>query len=122
MFSSLLRPRNRERRAGGRSSPPVAVRRPLLENSDGQVVENEEAEQEVYAEGLNYDEDDDEEEGDEDDVGTPLLPIFASEHLGTFAMCGPASDCVGRGCSSMIQDSHGKMLSKAFILVAAPVL
>lgn len=78
MFSSLLRPKNRGRRSGDRSPSPVAVRRPLLHDSDGRAVEGQ-REEELDGD-MTYD--DDEEEDDEDDIDTPLLPIFSSEHLG----------------------------------------
>lgn len=78
MFS-LLRPRNRERRSNSKTPSPVAVRRPLLQDSNGRVVEDREGEEEIYDEEMTYDDD---EEDDEDDMETPLLPIFASEHLG----------------------------------------
>lgn len=84
MFSSLLRPRNRKKRSESRTPSPVAVRTPLLSNN-GRVVEDHAEEEDVYDGDMTYDDDDDDEEGDEDedDIDTPLLPIFASEHLGT---------------------------------------
>lgn len=81
MFSSLLRPRNRKKRSESRTPSPVAVRRPLLSNNR-RVVENHEEEEDVYDGDMTYDDDDEEGDEDEDDIETPLLPIFASEHLG----------------------------------------
>jgi len=78
MFSSLVRARNRVKRSGSRSSSPAAVRRPLLQGREG-VVEQREGEEQIQDEEMIYD---DEQDDDEDDVETPLLPIFASEHLG----------------------------------------
>jgi len=79
MFSSLMRARNRVKRSGSRSSSPAAIRRPLLQGRGEGVVEQREGEEQVQDEGMIFD---DEQDDDEDDVETPLLPIFASEHLG----------------------------------------
>lgn len=78
MFSSLLRPRNRGKRSGNKSPSPVGVRRPLLQQN-GRVIEDGDRQENVYADDVVYD---DEDESDEDELETPLLPIFSSEHLG----------------------------------------
>lgn len=93
MFSSLLRPRNRQRRSDAKSrryssSSPAAVRRPLLHGQEQQHQQHSTQEQ-GRGQGRfddSYEDDDmsyhNDEDGDEDDVDTPLLPIFSSEHLG----------------------------------------
>lgn len=81
MLSSLLRPRNKRRRSDRSpystpfNSSPLAVRA-------GNVDENENEEDENDEENDDYDEERSYNEDDEDDVDTPLLPIFSAAHLG----------------------------------------
>jgi hypothetical protein len=71
MLSTLLRPKKRRADKSPFSSPfessPLAAR-----NDYDQIDDNEDAD--------DYDEDD----GGEDDLDTPLLPIFSAAHLGWY--------------------------------------